>query len=205
MIDFVAKSTKLTSVFFTIHSKTLMELWEELASITDVDVYSVIVDEELMQQDLQSKQRKIVEFTQSFKLVNGKPPSCMNTLQYLMETYPTLVYFGPPDHQGLRIFFHREKLLKNIDPVHRHNSLRHINFCAFERGLKHAGLKVLETTSDTNEIKKWGIDWMFGKKEEKKKKDKNGYRKRVREDAEDWRPTKADFNKSILFCHETKL
>jgi len=184
-----------------------MELWEGLPAIDEINIYS-IVDDELLIQAKEDRHRKIREFTNSFKLVNGNQPSCMKTLQYFMENYPSLVYFGPPDHRGLRIFFHREKLLKIIDATHKDKTLRkldfyqnnNVNFVSFERGLKHAGLKVLEPTSDKNKIKKWGIEWNWHNQ-----KVKSNHRKRSRVDSEEWKPEKLEVERQFLFCEESSL
>ena len=71
-------------------------------------------------------------------------------LEALMKSYPKLVYF-----EGTELHFIRAELILSLKSDKR---FADFIFTSFERALKHAGLKVRESTHGTNKVKKWCLD-----------------------------------------------
>jgi len=102
--------------------------------------------------DKNDKNSVIEEFINYFEVYYGFLPSSIQTLKTILNKYPDLACIKKNNEQS-EVHMHRDALLKKL-----RNDYPAIIMTSFERGLKHAGMEVLQSTHGEVVIKIWGIN-----------------------------------------------
>jgi len=113
------------------------------------------------------------DFLASFKKGDDKVPSAITTLESLFRTFPKLCYLQKCGNE-VDLCFVREELMQQLKLATEQGRFPKIVFTSFERGLKHAGMEVTQSTHGHIPIKKWRVKAGFVKsptKKIKKRKD----------------------------------
>lgn len=92
--------------------------------------------------------------------------SCKATLEWLFRTFPHCVTVNRDGEGKIVLSMLRAQLIKEID---QHHDKRQVIFTSFERGLKHAGMEVIQTTHGEQVWKKWAFKQELNKKDKKKR------------------------------------
>ena len=82
------------------------------------------------------------------RLKQQRKSIALNNLKWLLDEFPTLVSI---ENDGYELVYHRMALIQTF-AVQRIT----FNMTAFERGLKHLGLKCVQTTHKVY-VKKWRV------------------------------------------------
>lgn len=160
--DLIQGTTYLTNVTGEIY----------VTQVTPVTVISE-VDEELAV-DIEERARLASSFIDKIDTINGYRRTSVKQLCIMLENFPTSVWvesIGPND--TLELCFERAAI---IEQLRLNQKLFETPVCmtSFERGLKHAGLEVLQTTH-AGDVKRWGFKEGFvaAKKTEKRRRKKS--------------------------------
>ncbi len=100
------------------------------------------------------------EFIDTFRRKSSTLPTSIVTLHELLLHFPQLVYVARSEESNeLELHFHRERLLQSLRIEQA--KFPDLVFTSFERGLKHAGLAVIQSTHAGEKVKKWATrkDW----------------------------------------------
>jgi hypothetical protein len=100
------------------------------------------------------------EFIETFRRADLSLPTSITTLSNLLLHFPKLIYVVPSETSNeLELHFWREQLLQAL--FLEEAKFPGLVFTSFERGLKHAGMEVTQSTHGGRKVKKWAIrkDW----------------------------------------------
>merc|ERR1711964_694013 len=104
----------------------------------------------------------------------GTTPSAVLNLHNMLDAFPELVYLVRLENGDIEVHFLRGKLIKALRS--EEDKFPSLVFTSFERGLKHAGMEVTQSTRGQITIKRWGMKkgWKAkppGAKRPRKRKD----------------------------------
>jgi hypothetical protein len=105
------------------------------------------------------KLNEIDRFIDSFRQEGRCLSSAIVNLECMLKHFPEYVYIEYSDRGELEIHFVRDKLLKTLR--NEEERFPALVFTSFERGLKHAGMEVTQSTHGQTQIKKWGMKQGF--------------------------------------------
>ena len=113
-------------------------------------------------------------FINSFRQEGRTMPSSILTLKAMLLAFPDLVYLERLDSGDIEILFQRDQLIKALRS--EEERFPQLVFTSFERGLKHAGMEVTQSTHGQITIKRWGMKKNYvakptGAKRVRKRKD----------------------------------
>lgn len=92
-------------------------------------------------------------FIASFRSEGRGLPSSIQTLSNLMQHFPELCYVVRDAAGQFEVHFLRDRLIKALRQ--QESKFPNLVFTSFERGLKHAGLEVTQSTHGQVAVKKW--------------------------------------------------
>ncbi len=92
-------------------------------------------------------------FVSSFRSEGRGLPSSIQTLNNLMQSFPDLCYVVRDASGQFEVHFLRDRLIKMLRQ--QESKFPNLVFTSFERGLKHAGLEVTQSTHGQVAVKKW--------------------------------------------------
>jgi hypothetical protein len=92
-------------------------------------------------------------FIASFRSEGRGLPSSIQTLSNLMQHFPELCYVVRDAANQFEVHFLRDRLIKALR--NQESKFPNLVFTSFERGLKHAGLEVTQSTHGQVAVKKW--------------------------------------------------
>jgi hypothetical protein len=100
------------------------------------------------------------EFIETFCSADSSLPTSLVTLRDLLLHFPKLVYVVRSETSNeMELHFWRKQLLQALRPEQA--KFPDLVFTSFERGLKHTGMEVTQSTHGGRKVKKWAIrkDW----------------------------------------------
>lgn len=98
----------------------------------------------------------VTSFIDSFHHEGRTTPSAIIHLEAMLRLFPDLVWLSRSVETGeLEVLFQRDKLIKALR--HEEDKFPALVFTSFERGLKHAGMEVTQSTHGQVTIKKWAM------------------------------------------------
>lgn len=97
----------------------------------------------------------IKAFIDSFDHEGRTTPSAVLNLHNMLNAFPDLVYLVRLDSGDIEVHFLRDKLIKALRS--EEDKFPALVFTSFERGLKHAGMEVTQSTHGQTQVKKWGM------------------------------------------------
>ncbi len=95
------------------------------------------------------------EFVNSFRREGRPLPSSILSLNNMLLHFPELVYVVRNPANEFEVHFLRDRLIKTLR-LHE-SRFPNLVFTSFERGLKHAGMEVTQSTHGQIQVKKWGM------------------------------------------------
>jgi hypothetical protein len=96
------------------------------------------------------------EFINTFRREGRPLPSSILSLTNMLTHFPELVFVVRNAANGeFEVHFLRDRLIKTLR-LHE-NRFPNLVFTSFERGLKHAGMEVIQSTHGQIQVKKWGM------------------------------------------------
>jgi len=107
------------------------------------------------QPDDDHKLNEINAFIDSFRQEGRCLSSAIVNLDCMLKNFPEYVYIEHNEEGDLEIHFVRDKLLKALR--NEEERFPALVFTSFERGLKHAGMEVTQSTHGQTQIKKWAM------------------------------------------------
>ena len=101
-------------------------------------------------------------FIKEIDKFNGHRTTPINDLQIMLNRFPKLVRIVKYD-DSFELCFNRDIIKKELEITMNDLTTiklfnKRIIFTSFERGLKHSGLIVVESTHGTNNIKRWKLN-----------------------------------------------
>jgi hypothetical protein len=116
----------------------------------------------------------VAAFINSFRQEGRAMPSSILNLKAMLLAFPELVYLERLDSGDTEVLFQRDQLIKTLRS--EEERFPQLVFTSFERGLKHAGMEVTQSTHGQITIKRWGMKKGFvakpaGAKRVRKRKD----------------------------------
>jgi len=96
------------------------------------------------------------EFINTFRREGRPLPSSIVSLTNMLMHFPELVYVvRNAANNEFEVHFLRDRLIKTLR-LHE-NRFPNLVFTSFERGLKHAGMEVIQSTHGQIQVRKWGM------------------------------------------------
>jgi hypothetical protein len=95
------------------------------------------------------------EFIECFRRGDNTLPTSIATLADLLKQFPELVFVVRKADNELELHCQRESLVEAL--CANKDMFPHLVFASFERGLKHAGMEVTQSTHGQEKVKKWAI------------------------------------------------
>jgi len=111
---------------------------------------------------------EIKSFIDSFHHEGRTTPSAVLNLHNMLDAFPELVYLVRLENGDIEVHFLRDKLIKALRS--EEDKFPSLVFTSFERGLKHAGMEVTQSTHGQTQVKKWGMKKGFVPKASSAKK-----------------------------------
>jgi len=116
----------------------------------------------------------VTAFINSFQQEGRAMPSAIINLHAMLLAHPDLVYLDRMEDGAIEVHFHRDQLIKALRQ--EEEKFPALVFTSFERGLKHAGMEVTQSTHGQITVKKWAMKKGFvpkplGAKRPRKRKD----------------------------------
>jgi len=133
------------------------------------------VEEDAPTKTSEPKQKPdVTAFINSFRQEGRAMPSAILNLKAMLQTFPELVYLERLPNGDIEVLFERDQLIKALRQ--EEEKFPQLVFTSFERGLKHAGMEVTQSTHGQITIKRWGMKkgWKAkppGAKRPRKRKD----------------------------------
>ncbi len=95
------------------------------------------------------------EFIDTFRRKSSTLPTSIVTLRALLLHFPKLVFVVRNTDNEFELHFWRDSLLQALRMEEA--KFPKLVFTSLERGLKHAGMEVTQSTHGGEKLKKWGI------------------------------------------------